>query len=239
MNKKSSSFLIFLFFIGLLNCKCISVNQLDLNGYYGMSSYFQPENFKSHYATTFLLKIDKSKIKLYGTVTTWGREYSYTFNNTKDTIILENSFKIYRKSNCDSIIYFETYIDNKIEKTEFQKFSNIENVIDEKGINIKGLTDFLNKNFIVGKYKYKNKYIYFNENGTVENLKNFSKYSIKPRIGTSTNYDDCIIETDRGIWKYRKENGNLILIKYSSKRDEYDMYILSEEKIELEKITSP
>lgn len=236
--KKLTAYFLIIFTLIFFNCKSENVTLFDLNGYYGLSSYFQPENFKSHYATTFLLKIDNSKIKLYGTVNTWGREYSYTFNNTKDTILIENSFKIYRKSNCDSIIYFETYFDNKIEKNEFQRISNIENVIDEKGINITGLTDFLNKNFIVGKYKYENKYIYLNENGTVENLKNFSKYSIKPRIGTSTNYDDCIIETDKGIWKYQKENGNLILTKYSSKKDEYDMYILSEEKFELEKITS-
>jgi hypothetical protein len=222
----------------LFNCKVENVTQLDLNGYYGMSMYFQSENTNSDYVETFLLKIDKSKIKLYGTVKTWGREYNYKFNKTKDTIILENSFKIYRKSNSDSVIYFETHFDNKIEKTEFQKISNIEKIVDKKGININGLSDFLNKIIIVGKYKYKDKYIYFNENGTVENLKNFTKYSIKPRIGTHTNYDNKIIEIDKGIWKYQKENGNLILTKYSSKRDEYDMYVLSDEKIELEKITS-
>ena len=91
---------------------------------------------------------------------------------------------------------------------------------------------------IVGKYKYKDKIINFKENGKVENLESFNNYSIRPRIGTNTYYDDRIIKTEKGIWKYEKKNGNLILTKYLTKRDEYEMFILSNEKIVLEKITS-
>lgn len=220
------------------NCKERNDVQINLNGYYGMSKYFQSKNTTSDYIETFLLKIDNNKIKIYGTVKTWGSEYNYKFNKTKDTIIVENSFKIYRKLNSNNIIYFETPIGNKIEKIEYQKIPNIEKIVDEKGINSNSLSDFLNKMIIVGKYKYKDKIINFKENGKVENLENFNNYSIRPRIGTNTYYDDRIIKTEKGIWKYEKKNGNLILTKYLTKRDEYEMFILSNEKIVLEKITS-
>lgn len=236
--KNISAYSLIILTLILCNCKGENDTQLNLKGYYGMTKYFQSDNTNSEYAETFLLKIDKSKIKIYGTVQTWGNEYNYKFNETKDTIILENSFKIYRKSNSDNVIYFETRIDNKIEITEYQKIPNIEKVVDEKGINSNSLSDFLNKIIIVGKYKYKDKIIDFKENGKVENLENFSNYTIIPRLGTNTYYDDRIIETDKGIWKYQKKNDNLILTKYSTKRDENEMYILSDEKIELEKITS-
>jgi hypothetical protein len=223
----------------LFNCKGENDTQINLNGYYGMSKYFQSKNTNADYIGTFLLKIENKKIIIFGTVNTWGSQYKYMINKSKDTILLENNFKIYRKSNNDNVIYFERCIDNKIEKTEYQKIPNIEKVIDEKGINSIRLSDFLNKTLIVGKYKFKDKIIIFKENGKVVNLENFNNFRIRPRLGTNTYYDDRIIETEKGIWKYQKKNGNLILTKYSNKRDEYEMFILSDEKIELEKITSP
>ena len=221
----------------LCNCKGGNDTKINLNGYYGMSKYFQSKNTNSDYIETFLLKIDNNKIKIYGTAQTWGNEYNYKFNETKDTIILENSFKIYRNSNSDNVIYFETRVDNKIEVNKYQKIPNIEKVVDEKGINSNNLSNLLSKIIIVGKYRYKDKIINFKENSKVENLENFNNFRIRPRLGTNTYYDDRIIETENGIWKYQKKNGNLILTKYSNNRDEYEMFILSDEKIELEKIT--
>ena len=218
----------------LFNCKGEDDTELNLNGYYGMTKYFQTENTNSDYVETFLIKIDNSKIKLYGTVITWRKNYNYKLNQTKDTILLKNNFKIYRKVNSDNI-YFETYIDNKIQKNEYQKIQHIEKIVNNEGVNREELSNFLSKLIIVGKYEYKEKIIDFKENGKVENLDNFSNYKIIPRLGTNTYYDDRIIETENGIWKYEKKNGNLILTKYSTKRDEYEMYILSNEKIVLKK----
>lgn len=221
----------------LFNCKQKEDTKLNLNGYYGMSNYFQSKNTSPDYIETFLLKIDTNKIKIYGTVTTWGTDIDYKFNKTKDTLLVENGFKIYRKLNSDDILYFETHFNNKIDTVEFKKIPNIETIMDAKGINSNKLSNFLSQMILVGKYSYKNKTIHFKENGKVENLENFSNYKIKPRIGTNTYYDDRIIETEKGIWKYEKSNGNLILTKYSTKRDKNEMFILSDEKIVLEKIT--
>ncbi len=226
--------------LALVLCNCKFKNELDLNlnGFYGMTNYFQSNNTNSDYVETFLLKIDTDKVTMYGTVQTWGISYKYKLNKTKDTILIENNLKIFRKNNYSNTIFLETNIDNKIEFIEFQKDSNIEKIVDENGININRLSDRLNKLIIVGKYKYKGKIVNFKENGKVENLEVFSNYSIKPRIGTNTFFDNRIIETENGIWKYQKKNGNLLITKYSNKRDENDMYILSNEQIELEKLPS-
>lgn len=237
MIKKASVYFFLLLTLVLCNCRGENNTQFDLNGYYGMTKYFQSENTNSEYIETFLLKINKNKIKIYGTVQTWGNDYNYNLNKTKDTILLENNFKIYRKANSNNIICFETHIDNKIAKTEYQKIPNIEKIVNDKGINSNLLSDFLNKLIIVGKYEYKGKIIAFKENGKVENLENFSNYKIRPRLGTNTYYDDRIIETEKGIWKYQKSNNNLILTKYLDKRDENEMYLLSDEKILLKRTT--
>ena len=71
-----------------------------------------------------------------------------------------------------------------------------------------------------------------------EKLSRRAIFPNEPRLGTNTYFDNRIIETENGMWKYEKKNDNLILTKYSTKRDEYEMYILGEPKIELEKITS-
>lgn len=231
-----------IFFIIISQFFCIYTEKKDseisLNGIYGMTKYFQSSNTNSDYVETFLLQIDNNKIKIYGTVQTWGKEYSYKLNKTKDTILLENNFKIFRKNKDNNVIYLETRIDNKTERIEYQKNLNFENLIDKKGINDIQLSKTLNRIMIVGKYKFKGKIIDFKENGKVENLEYFNNYTIKPRLGTNTHYDNRIIETENGMWKYEKKNDNLILTKYSAKSDEYEMYILGEPKIELEKITS-
>lgn len=222
----------------LFNCTEKKDSKISLNGIYGMTKYFNSRNTKSEYLETFLLQIEKNKIKIFGTVQTWGKEYIYKLNKTKDTILLENNFKIFRKNKDNNVIYLETRIDNKTKRFEYQKNPYFKSLIDEKGINNIQLSKVLNKIMIVGKYKFNGKIIDFKENGKVENLDYFNKYTIKPRLGTNTYYDDKIIETENGMWKYEKKNDNLILTKYSSKRDEYEMYILGEPKIELEKITS-
>ena len=84
----------------LFNCKGEIDTQINLNGYYGMSKYFQSKNTNSDYIETFLLKIENKKIIIFGTVQTWGNQYKYKLNKTNDTILLENKFKIYRKLNC-------------------------------------------------------------------------------------------------------------------------------------------
>jgi hypothetical protein len=220
----------------LNNCKNKTNDELKLIGCYGLKKYFQSENTNTDYIETFLLKINKDKVKIYGTVFTWGKEFKYKLNETKDTIKLENNFKIYQKQNNNSIICLKTQIGNKIEIFEYQKFPDIEKIIDNKGINSIILSEFLNKLIITGKYKYKNTIIYFNENGGVENFEKFSSYNIIPRLGTNSYYDNHIIKTNNGIWKYQKQNGNLILTKYSNNRDEFESFILEEEKIELEKL---
>ena len=222
----------------MCNCTEKKDSKISLNGIYGMTKYFQSSNTNSDYVETFLLQIEKNKIKIYGTVQTWGKEYSYKLNKTKDTILLENNFKIFRKNKDNNVIYLETKIDNKTERIEYQNNPNFENLIDKKGINNIQLSKTLNRIMIVGKYKFNGKIIDFKENGKVENLRYFNNYTIKPRLGTNTYYDNRIIETENGMWKYKKKNDNLILTKYSAKRNEYEMYILAEPKIELEKITS-
>ncbi|MEC4050356.1 hypothetical protein OX284_013010 [Flavobacterium sp. SUN046] len=237
MTKSKLFFLIMISQI-LFNCTEKKDSKISLNGIYGMTKYFNSRNTKSEYLETFLLQIEKNKIKIFGTVQTWGKEYIYKLNKTKDTILLENNFKIFRKNKDNNVIYLETRIDNKTKRFEYQKNPYFKSLIDEKGINNIQLSKVLNKIMIVGKYKFNGKIIDFKENGKVENLDYFNKYTIKPRLGTNTYYDDKIIETENGMWKYEKKNDNLILTKYSSKRDEYEMYILGEPKIELEKITS-
>lgn len=222
----------------MFNCSEKKDSEISLNGIYGMTQYFQSRNTNSEYVETFLLQIDKNKIKIFGTVQTWGNEYSYKLNKTKDTILLENNFKIFRKNKDNNVIYFETRIDNKTKRFEYQKNPYFENLIDENGINNIQLSNVLNKIMIVGKYRYNGKNIDFKENGKVEYLEHFNNYTIKPRLGTNTYYDNKIIETENGMWKYEKKNDNLILTKYSAKRDEYEMYILGVPKIELEKITN-
>ncbi len=222
----------------MCNCTKKKDSEISLNGIYGMTKYFESKNTNSDYVETFLLQIKNNKIKIFGTVQTWGNDYNYKLNRTKDTILAENNIKIFRKGNDNNVIYVETRIDNKTEQIEYQKIPNIEKVIDEKGINSNQLSKTLNKIMIVGKYKFDGKIIDFKENGKVDNLKYFHNFIIKPRLGTNTYFDDRIIETENGMWKYEKKNDNLILTKYSSKRDEYEMYILGEPKIELEKITS-
>jgi hypothetical protein len=175
---------------------------------------------------------------MFGTVQTWENSYSYKLNRTKDTILLGQNTKIYGKIDNHNILYFETNLDNKIKKIEYKKIPNIEKIVEKEGINSVKLGNLLSNLLIVGKYKYKNKIITFNKEGTVENLDEFRNYRIRPRLGTCSYYDDRIIETENGTWKYQKKNENLILNKYSTKRDEYEMYILGNEKIELEKITS-
>jgi len=233
----TNSKLFFLIIISQFLCNCTEKkdSEISLNGIYGMTKYFQSSNTNSDYVETFLLQIEKNKIKIYGTVQTWGKEYSYELNKTKDTILLENNFKIFRKNKDNNVIYLETRIDNKTERIEYQNNPNFENLIDKKGINNIQLSKTLNRIMIVGKYKFNGKIIDFKENGKVENLEYFNNYTIKPRLGTNTYYDNRIIETENGIWKYEKKNENLILTKYSAKRDDYEMYILGEPKIELEK----
>ena len=178
----------------------------------------------------------KDKLKIFGTVETWGKEYKYKLNKTKDTIELENNFKIYQKQNNNSIICLKTQVGNKTEIFEYQKLPNLEKIIDNKGINSIILSKYLNKSIITGKYKYKNTIIHFNENSVVENFEKFSSYNVIPRLGTNSYYDNHIIKTNNGIWKYQKQNGNLILTKYSNNRDEFESFILEEEKIELKKV---
>lgn len=232
---KSKLFLLIIISQFLCNCAEKKDSEISLNGIYGLTRYFQSSNTNSDYVETFLLQIEKNKIKIYGTVQTWGKEYSYKLNKTKDTILLENNYKIFRKNKDNNAIYLETRIDNKTERIEYQINPNFENLIDSKGINNIQLSKTLNRIMIVGKYKFNGKIIEFKESGKVENLEYFNNYTIIPRLGTNTYYDNRIIETDNGMWKYEKKNENLILTKYSAKRDEYEMYILEEPKIELEK----
>ena len=220
----------------LYNCKNKINDEIKLNGCYGLTVYFQSENTNSDYIETFLLKINKDKVKIFGTVETWGKEYKYKLNKTKDTIELENNFKIYQKQNNNSIICLKTQVGNKTEIFEYQKLPNLEKIIDNKGINSIILSKYLNKSIITGKYKYKNTIIHFNENSVVENFEKFSSYNVIPRLGTNSYYDNHIIKTNNGIWKYQKQNGNLILTKYSNNRDEFESFILEEEKIELKKV---
>lgn len=238
MIKNFAKYFFIVITILLCNCKGKNDTEINLNGYYGMSQYFQSKNTNTNYVETFLLKIDKNKIKMFGTVQTWGNSYSYKLNRTKDTILLGQNTKIYGKIDNHNILYFETNLDNKIKKIEYKKIPNIEKIVEKEGINSVKLGNLLSNLLIVGKYKYKNKIITFNKEGTVENLDEFRNYRIRPRLGTCSYYDDRIIETENGTWKYQKKNENLILNKYSTKRDEFEMYILGNEKIELEKITS-
>ncbi|RBA28508.1 hypothetical protein [Flavobacterium tibetense] len=220
----------------LYNCENKINSEIKLNGCYGLTEYFQSENTNSDYIETFLLKINKDKVKIFGTVETWGKEYKYKLNKTKDTIELENNFKVYQKQNNSSIICLKTQMGNKTEIFEYQKLPNLEKIIDNKGINSIILSEYLNKSIITGKYKYKNTIIHFNENSGVENFEKFSSYNVIPRLGTNSYYDNHIIQTNNGIWKYQKQNGNLILTKYSNNRDEFESFILGEEKIELKKV---
>jgi hypothetical protein len=156
-----NKYLFILLSLILLGCK--RETETNLNGYYGMSKYFETKNTNSDYIETFLLKIENNHVKIYGTVKNWGYKYKCELNKTKDTILLENNTKIYQKSNCDSIIYFETLIGNKILKTEYKKIPNLEKVVDQNGINSEKLSDLLSQMIISGKYKIKNKIINFKQ----------------------------------------------------------------------------
>jgi hypothetical protein len=238
MKKLVKYFVVILVFL-LCNYNKTSDKELTINGYYGLTKYFQSKNTNSDYIETFLLKIDKDQIIFFGTVQGWGRAVNYKLNKTNDTILLGQSTKIYTKKNDNNILYLETNVDNKIEKTEYIKMQNLDSIIDKDRINFEKFGLLLNNLIIAGKYKYKDKIIIFNKNGKVENLDEFKNYIIRPRGGTSTVYDNKIIETENGIWKYQKQNDNLLLTKYTNKIEENgDMYILGNEKIELKKITS-
>ena len=198
-----------------------------------MTEYFQRDNINSDYSETLLIKVDSNFVTLYGTVQTWGIKYKYIINDTNDTIRLEKGMKIY--NNSDSSFFFEYPYNDKVEKVEFKAISGINKIVNSDGLNSDKLGQFLNELTLVGKYHYKDKLIEFKQNETVENFDKFPKYKIRPRLGTNWSYDNRIIETDNGIWKYEKSNGNLILTKYTDKRDEYESYIISDEKITLRK----
>lgn len=231
-------FVVILVFL-LCNCKKTSDKELNINGYYGLTNYFQSKNTNSDYIEYFLLKIDDKNITIFGTAHRGaGYTFKYKLNKTKDTILLEQNDKIYIKTK-NHLLYFHTNLYNKIEKTEYLKMQNLDSIFDKDGINFEKFGLVLNNLIIAGKYKYKDKTIIFNKNGKVENFDEFKNYIIRPRGGTSTVYDNKIIETENGIWKYQKQDGNLLLTKYTNKIEKNgDMYILGNEKIELKKITS-
>lgn len=220
----------------LCNCKKTNDKELNINGYYGLTEYFQSKNTNSDYIEYFLLKIDDKKIIIFGTVGDYA--FKYKLNETKDTLLLVQGDKICIKTK-NHLQYIHINYDNEIEKTEYIKMQNLDSIMDKKGINYEKFGLLLNNIIIAGKYKYKGKIISFNKNGKVENLDEFKNYIIRPRGGTCTVYDNKIIETENGIWKYQKLNANLLLTKYTNEIEKNgDMYILGNEKIELEKITS-
>lgn len=225
------------FLIGLPMLFFFSCNkqQEAINGTYGLVEYFSPVEKHFCCAEPFLLHITDSTIMEYGTVKIWGAPAK--FKRKGDTLILNTDQLFYREKPNKDVFIFKTKYRDTIRSYRFKKYPHLDVIIDKKGIDAAKLASFLNANLIVGKYDNNGKTVQFMLNGKVSGLKEFSNYTIRPRIGTNTYFDNCIIETEgKNIWKYEFVKNELVLTKYTDKRDSWEHYILSNEQIRLRKL---
>lgn len=207
----------------------------SINGTYGMVEYFSPIEGHIGYAEPFLLDIKNSIIIEYGTVKMWGTPAK--FKRSGDTLILNTDQQFYREKPNEDVFVFKTRFKDTIRSYRFKKYPGLDTIIDKKGMDGTKLASFLNLNLIAGKYDNNGKTVQFMPDGRVIALKEFSNYTVRPRIGTNTCFDDCIIETTNSeIWKYEFFKNELVLTKYTNKRDSWEHYILSGEQIILNKI---
>jgi hypothetical protein len=223
--------------VAITGCTVVTTESVeDLRGVYGLSSYFDtiPKNKK--YEDYFLIDFREKEMVVFGVVQTWGTKLAYHFNEAKDTILGQRNYKVYRKSGLDNLVFVEAMEDGQKKIYEYKKMDDSLKLIDETGLNIKKLTDLLNASFIAGKYRYNDKTIELTKDGRVINLEGVNYYTVKPRLGTCWWYSDYIIEMRGAIWKYEWVGNKLILSRYSDKRDQMELYTLSDEKIELIKI---
>jgi hypothetical protein len=215
-------------------CSC-SKREDSFKGTYGMIDYFSPVGTHTGYAYPFLLNVNDSTVITYGTMPFWGTRHKY--DKIGDT--LKFSSKFYRDRQDNEIYICETIIDGKKKLYYFRKFDGLDTIIDKDKmeINSEKLASFLNKELFEGKYSYNKKVVEFFGDGSVKGLNEFYYFIARPRLGTLTFYDDCIIETDKkDIWRYQIRNDELILTKYTDKRDSDEHFILSDEQIRLKKI---
>jgi len=201
--------------------------RIDLNGSYGMVNYFSPVKKHVGYAEPFLLEVQDSAAFMYGSVLMRGAQVK--LKRTGDTLQIFKGCKFYKSSN-DFIL--ETTRDGKTRFEKFRKYEGLNEIIANREVAIDKLTAFLNRSLIAGKYKLNGEVVEFKADGTVTGLPHFKSYTILPRRGTLKYYDNCIIVTDDNeAWKYEFTDDMFQLTRYSDKRDEWEMYILSNEKI--------
>ena len=206
-------------------------------GTYGMVEYFSPVDNHTGYANVFVLDIKDSTATGYGTMPYWGVSFKYAVKG--DTLILSNGDRLFREKPDGDIFNFETQYKDKLKVYKFRKYPGLDKLIDKakNELNPDALTSYLNNSLIKGKYKLNGETVEFMDNREVKGLKEFSTYTILPRRGTIAWYDDCIMQTDnKDIWKYEFMNNELVLTKYTDKRDSWEHYILSDEQIRLRKI---
>lgn len=220
----------FTFFIYLLTLSCKQTDKKNWNlyGYFGSTKYFNKDIINSEYIETFIIKIDTNFVTLYGTVQTWGKGLKYNFSSNNDTLLIEKQLKIYKKD--DSTILIKYSLDESLHIEKFSSIPNLKSVIDSVGVNSEKLGQLLGNLQLVGKYKYNDQVVEFREDGRVSNFDKFNTFKIRPRLGLFSFYDNKIIETENGIWKFSNNKETLMFQKYSTKRDENEMYILSKDE---------
>jgi hypothetical protein len=219
---------------GFVGCKQTDDNRWKRYGYFGHAKYFDKNDIGSGYFEIFIIKIEAGSVTRYGTVQTWGSKYEYDYPRTKDTILVEGHMRIYNSG--DTAICYEYSANDSLYKEVFLPMPALAVSIGEHGIISKRLGQVLANLQFAGEYHYQNQLVEFGNDGTVLNFDKFKKYAVRPRLGTLTYRDNRIIETDNGIWKFSKEQGDLTLTKYTEERDDDDIFILSNEKVVLKKV---
>lgn len=192
-------------------------------GVYILKNYVAKENYKDDYAETYLAKISPDKITYYGTVKTWGTDVKRNLAEEKSRIV------------NDSTIRLETFINIDTHEGEFVKIQSGEKIIGQKGIDIEALSEFLNRKLIAGSYKFGETKVIFTADGRIENLGKLRTFSVRPRVGTMWNYDLRTMDINGEIWKYEFTKSELVLTRYSDRRDENEAFVLSDSVIALKR----
>ncbi|RZJ66649.1 MAG: hypothetical protein EOO50_08980 [Flavobacterium sp.] len=192
-------------------------------GIYILKNYVEKENYKDDYAEKYLAKVSKNEITYYGTVKTWGTISKRNFEDEKNRIV------------NDSTIRLETFINIDTHEGEFIKINASEKIIGPKGIDVKALSDYLNRKLIAGTYKYGDVKVIFTPNGRIENFGKLKTFSVRPRVGTLWNYDSRTMLINGEAWKYGFTKSELVLTRYSNRRDENEAFVLSDSVIGLKR----
>jgi hypothetical protein len=208
---------------------------IDFNSIYFNTRIIEPQINEDIYYSSRIIKLEPRYVTIYNTIHKYGRQYKYSFNTTYDTLYLSHNQKIYFQG--DSLLFLEKMLDNTIITESFRLIDDNDMDFDlEIDLNINEIRVFLNKYLLEGLYSFNGKIVEFLADNTVSGLSHFSSYNINVMLGTHLGYNQNTITTDQGIWEYRFFNNQLILTKYSTQVDESDKYILSNERIILDKI---